>query len=211
MTTSSNKMPPLTALLVLLVSVAQKDAADSSAAWQLPGSKQWLLHGNSTSLYIPDTPWDCHICRPIDPQSTTPTDRHTYGIHGVSGYCSQSNICVDLRSTSVTGRLFFFARAQRRHRKSRPETCVVSERTTPVETCGVPGPFRLERVGHRWQGLKTLFKGDPAQRLAQCKAFFGQVWWGRGRRSLVEMGESVEGGAGRRTFGKHGSGGDSSL
>ena len=30
-------------------------------------------------LLIPDTPWDCHICRSIDPPGTTPTDRQSYG------------------------------------------------------------------------------------------------------------------------------------
>ena len=29
--------------------------------------------------HIPDTPWDCHICRSIDPHGTTPIDRHIYG------------------------------------------------------------------------------------------------------------------------------------
>ena len=29
--------------------------------------------------YSPYTPWDCHICRPIDPPGTTPTDRQSHG------------------------------------------------------------------------------------------------------------------------------------
>ena len=33
-------------------------------------------------LYL-DTPWDCHICRPIDPQNHPNVGM--YGIHGVSG------------------------------------------------------------------------------------------------------------------------------
>ena len=36
-------------------------------------------HGMLKTMSNPDTPWDCHICRPIDPQSTTPTDRQSYG------------------------------------------------------------------------------------------------------------------------------------
>ena len=31
-----------------------------------------MLHVSSSMKPLPDTPWDCHICRPIDPSGTTP-------------------------------------------------------------------------------------------------------------------------------------------